>query len=501
MRFQHLGYQVRGFYRVGNYALRWGMVSEQACQRLKILVFWERHGLDATRDAFGVSRRTLYGWRQRYRQGSQSVVALEPQSRAPKRRRQRHWPTEVIDEIKRLRAHHPNLGKAKLYPLLERFCAAHRLACPSERTIGRLIADQPGKLRQRPVRLGPKGQRRAIRHRDRQHKPKHFRATFPGQCVALDTIERFQDGLRRSVITLTDLHSRFAFALATTSHASRAAAQFFTLAQTAFPQPVQTVLTDNGCEFARHFAQALAKQELGHWHTYPRTPKMNAHVERFNRTLQEEFIDYHEPLLFTDLLAFNDALFDYLLWFNGERPHYSLDQHPPIECLISTSPQQCKMYWPHTTSCHTALHTYTMGAQPPHPPAFRSRHAQVSDVADRNGDRRALDGARRRPRLQHRGFELCPGAHRGLQRRRRLPAGRQLRLRYLLVCRRQLRPEPLQRRHPHRRIFHARRDRFGGPAFRHERFHGHRGARGLRHRSLETGAEHQSVSGIRGCDQ
>ena len=348
MQFQHVGYRVKGCYWVGGYALRWGMISEQACQRLKILAFWERHGLAAARDAFGVSRRTLYGWRQRYLRSGRKAVALEPKSRAPKCQRQRQWPAQVIGEIRRLRTQHPNLGKAKLYPLLERFCGAHRLACPSERTIGRLIADQPDKLRQRPLRLGPKGQHRVVRHRERQHKPKHFRATFPGHCVALDTIERFQDGLRRYVITLTDLYSRFAFALATTSHASRAAAQFFTLAQTAFPLPIHTVLTDNGCEFARHFAQSLADLRLCHWHTYPRTPKMNAHVERFNRTLQEEFLDYHEPALFTDLLAFNDALFDYLLWFNGERPHYSLDQHPPIECLINTSPKQCKIYWPHT---------------------------------------------------------------------------------------------------------------------------------------------------------
>ena len=44
---------------------------------------------------------------------------------------------------------------------------------------------------------------------------------------------------------------------------------------------------------------------MTHWHTYPKTPKMNAHCERFNRTLQDEFASYHENLLFTDLPAFN----------------------------------------------------------------------------------------------------------------------------------------------------------------------------------------------------
>ena len=41
---------------------------------------------------------------------------------------------------------------------------------------------------------------------------------------------------------------------------------------------------------------------------------MNAHAERFNRTLQEQFVDYHEDLLFDDLATFNRQLADWLLF-------------------------------------------------------------------------------------------------------------------------------------------------------------------------------------------
>lgn len=37
---------------------------------------------------------------------------------------------------------------------------------------------------------------------------------------------------------------------------------------------------------------------------------MNAHAERFNHTIQESFVDYHEELLFTDLVLFNQKLAD-----------------------------------------------------------------------------------------------------------------------------------------------------------------------------------------------
>ena len=40
---------------------------------------------------------------------------------------------------------------------------------------------------------------------------------------------------------------------------------------------------------------------------------MNAHCERFNRTIQENFVDYHEDLLFTDLDGFNQKLADWLV--------------------------------------------------------------------------------------------------------------------------------------------------------------------------------------------
>ncbi len=42
---------------------------------------------------------------------------------------------------------------------------------------------------------------------------------------------------------------------------------------------------------------------------------MNAHVERFNRTIQEDWIDWHlQELLEPDI--FNHSLMDYLIWHN-----------------------------------------------------------------------------------------------------------------------------------------------------------------------------------------
>ena len=53
-------------------------------------------------------------------------------------------------------------------------------------------------------------------------------------------------------------------------------------------------------------------------HSIPKTPKMNAHCERFNRILQDEFIDFHKSeLLNPDI--FNNKIIDYLVWYNTRR--------------------------------------------------------------------------------------------------------------------------------------------------------------------------------------
>ena len=353
MQIHHIGRGIKGFYRIAKYALRWEMVHKDAQQRFKILKFWQTHGLAATRDAFQLSRRTLFAWKARWQ--AEGVAALVPGSTAPKRRRQREWSPAIVGEIRALRTRHPNLAKEKIHSFLLPFCQRQSLRCPAVRTIGRLIADAPDKMRHAPVRLRPNGQPKKARAK-LARKPKQFKARHPGHCVALDSIERQLDGSRCFIITFTDLHSHFALAWATGSHASAAAAQFFRLIAAAFPYRIEAVLTDNGSEFKRNFSAELQRQALTHWHTYPKTPKMNAHCERFNRTIQDEFVDYHENHLFTDRLQFNLKLLVWLDWYNRERPHFSLTEPVPTRKtpkLLSplqflTKHHQCNMYWPDT---------------------------------------------------------------------------------------------------------------------------------------------------------
>mgnify|MGYP001613522755 CR=1 FL=1 len=344
----------KGFISTWERVLRFRyMITEQAKKRVRILAFWEKHGTEAAEEAFGVKKRTLYLWQRKLKEGKGKLEALNSGNRAPKKRRRRLWDARVLEELRRLRQEHPNLGKEKLHPLLTLFCHAEKLLCPKPRTIGRLIKDCGG-LRIYPQKVTGTGRIVKANRQRVLRKPKDFKTTYAGHLVALDTIERFVFGIRRYIITFEDIHTRFAFAWATSSHASLAAKEFFDLCLTVFPYPITYVLTDNGSEWKKHFSEELRCLHLVHYHTYPKTPKMNAHMERFNRTLQEEFVDYHANLLL-DTEAFNRKLMDYLAFYNTERVHFAFENKlSPVGFMLSlpryqlAGGRECKTGWPYT---------------------------------------------------------------------------------------------------------------------------------------------------------
>lgn len=322
------------------------MVTDEAKRRARILSFWKKYGLAATREAFGVGRSTLFVWQARQRAGDGGFESLNPASRRPKTFRRSSFSPEVVSEIRRIRTAHPNLGKEKVHALLAPFCARRGVLFPSIATIGRIIAAASDKMRTFPTKVRHDGRIVSRKRQKRVRKPKQFIATHPGHCLAFDTVERIIHGSRRYIVTGTDLYSRFSFAFATRSHASAAATQFFRAIQQLFPHPIQHILTDNGSEFMKHFDEEVRRLHKTHWHTYPKTPKMNAHCERFNRTIQEEFVDYHAPELLNPA-SFNRKLAAYLSWYNGERPHWSLGLKSPVQYLIENHPES-RMWWTDT---------------------------------------------------------------------------------------------------------------------------------------------------------
>jgi transposase InsO family protein len=360
MRVIRMSYGVRGSVRLNEYALRWAhMITKYGQKRARILAFWDKHGLLATMEAFEAKRSTLYAWKKQLKNGGGKLEALNPGSTAPKKKRSRRdeWPMEIKEEIKRLRTNHPNLGPDKVHVFLRAYCEKKQLRCPSARTVARLIADAGG-LRVFPEKIRHNGTIVPRKRTKTPRKPKGFRAKWPGHLVTLDSIERIVHGRRRYILTATDNYSCFSFAWATTSHASKAAKEFFWIMRHVFPVPFEFVQTDNGSEFKKDFAKELRRQHLTHWKTYPRCPRMNGKTERFNRTLQEEFVDFHVGSLL-DVAAFNHKMIEYLLWHNAERPHWALDLKSPVQFLVENS-DLSRMWWRNTIHLQNCLNSLSL---------------------------------------------------------------------------------------------------------------------------------------------
>lgn len=360
---QFISYGVKGLLRIAKLGLIDANMDETTRKRLKILNHWNQFGLASTVHAFGVSKSTLYAWRKLLSQAGGNTVALKPISTRPKQVRTAVRCTQTMTEIKRLRQMCPNLGKEKLFAKLVPFCQEHSLKLPSVSTIGRMIASAPDKLRSSAWQINAKGQRRRFTRASVTRKPKGV-TLKPLECLAFDTIVRQRDGLKRYILTAIDPKAHIAFAYAPPSAGSLHTAKLHEAITHVLPDYAHAkALTDNGSEFKGHFAKHLSDNDVVHWKTYPKTPKMNAHCERFNRSIQESFVDYHEDLLFTDLTLFNQKMSDWLVFYNTELPHLSTKPNPkkttsltnlpitPVEFLLQSHPQS-RMYWTNTWSMH-----------------------------------------------------------------------------------------------------------------------------------------------------
>lgn len=311
-------------------------------KRREILRFWQQFGIEATMAAFQVSRATVFRWQARQRNGM-----LSPGSTSPRRKRRRVVDPALVAAVLQLRSEHPRLGKAKLRPLL----SASGLAVPSVSTFGRILDDlkAAGRLPD-PRHLRMNARTGNLHERTRKRVPKRRRHGYqpqtPGDLVALDTVVTIVNGSRRYTLTAIDLKSRFAFAWNYSSGSSRCAADFLAKVQAVAPFEIRHLHTDNGSEFHKDFDQAATRANLVHFWNYPRYPKGNAHVERFNRTIQEEFLDYRKTDLVDHLEEVNADLMDWLIWYNRDRPHYALKQQSPLHYLQQSTESQ--MSWTHT---------------------------------------------------------------------------------------------------------------------------------------------------------
>jgi hypothetical protein len=146
------------------------------------------------------------------------------------------------------------------------------------------------------------------------------------------------DGTSAKALTGIDDHSRMCVcARLMTRERSRAVCDGLRAALGTYGAPEQ-ILTDNGKVFTGRFNHppvevlfdAICRENgVEHLLTQPRSPTTTGKIERFHRSMRAEFLDSRAA--FTNLRVAQQALDDWVQFYNTARPHQAIDMLTPAQ--------------------------------------------------------------------------------------------------------------------------------------------------------------------------
>jgi transposase InsO family protein len=296
-------------------------------------------------EIFEINRSTFYRWRKKYKPSR--VESLEDRSRRPQRVRTKVVRNHQVEmQVCQIRRKYPYFGKEKIKRILERDCHINI----SVSSVGRILTQYRSILPK--VKIQTKRIRTLKKKRTRLAQVKKDMKGIISEWIQIDTIELNLRFTKIFLFSAVDPLSRLYY-LRAYQRATSFNARDFLLRLTYLHQDrIKYLQIDNGSEWEKHFAKEVEKRRMTLVYNYPKSPKMNAFVERVNGTVQSEYLDrFYEE---TSVSKINEILYDCLIEYNFYRPHRSLNLLTPIEycskLLNSKDPSMVQMYWTQTLS-------------------------------------------------------------------------------------------------------------------------------------------------------
>ncbi|MCI2424035.1 IS481 family transposase [Saccharopolyspora sp. K220] len=320
-------------------------LSETGRLRVARCVVDEGWPLRRAAERFQVSVSTAKRWADRYRQ--QGEAGMADRSSRP-HFSPRRTPTRTERRIIKVRVLR-RWGPARIAFLLglnpstvHRVLARYRIARLShlDRASGKVIRryerTAPGELVHVDIKklgnIPDGGGHRAVgRQAGQRHRTRTPDKTLDGNG---------NSHVGYSYLHNVDDHSRLAYSEILPDERKETAAGFWQRAQIFFADngiTVQRVLTDNGsCYKSRLWRDTLTTAGISHKRTRPYRPQTNGKVERFNRTLLDEWA-YARP--YQSETERREALPHWLHTYNHHRGHTALAGHPPASRVPNLSGQ------------------------------------------------------------------------------------------------------------------------------------------------------------------
>ena len=303
---------------------------------IKMLVI-EKKPVGAVADRFGVHRSTIWRWYQKWKKINNHIQFINPVRRqylgvSPYKYGICKW--RIESESSSLK--HPHmLGEDLVQLVLDVRDQIKRCAEVVWHHINKVLCIS---ISLSSVRRILKRHHRMVKlkyHRNRRYKSiPRPRILGPGDLVEIDTIHLFNpiSKQKRYMYTVIDLYTRMAYARVYEDLKPGHSIDTITEAEQYFGFKFKTVQSDNGLEFARYFETRLEAKGVKIRHTRLGRPNDNAHIERFNRTIQEECTGPYylesEPLKKLD-----NKILNYIDFYNYKRIHLGLGYRTPAEML------------------------------------------------------------------------------------------------------------------------------------------------------------------------
>ena len=303
-------------------------LSKTARQRLKWFDYYNSHdhNVSLTCRHFGIARKTFYYWQPRYE--AEGTAGLEERSRKPKKVAKPRWSWELEQAVLRLREQYPRWGKEKLARLPELEGKA------KVSTVGRILKrlKETGRLKE-PVVRAISAKKRAKRPYA-VRKPKDYEAKEPGDLVEIDTLDvRPLPGVVLKQFTARDVVGRWDVLEAHSRATGKTAEMFLAAVEARMPFPIRAIQVDGGSEFAAEFELGCQERKIPLFVLPPKSPKLNGHVERAQRTHTEEFYEVQADRLDWTVAGLNEQLKEWERVYNEVRPHQSLGYLTPAQWL------------------------------------------------------------------------------------------------------------------------------------------------------------------------
>lgn len=319
-------------------------LSLVAQMRLEWIIFYHTVGkrnVTSTAQHFGISRKTLHKYLRRFNETN--LKTLEERSRAPLKVRQptiTHIEEERVMELRK--ATRCIQGKKKLQQSYQKKYHKGISTHKVQQTINKFHL-YPNKI-DRQLQIKKKQHQKKNQNRLRVHqfdKKKELGFLWHTDSIVINWY-----GQRRIIITALEEQTKVAFAHVYSSGSSRSATDFLKRLLYLSNNQVINIHHDNGSEFAGEFEESCRLLNIQQIYSRVRRPKDNAALERFNRTIQEEWLAVSEVGL-DELAEANHDLTDWLVEYNFQRPHQSLAYQTPIEYATLNYP--LSPMWPAST--------------------------------------------------------------------------------------------------------------------------------------------------------